>query len=349
MKHWKWLAVATATLVLASLACGGGGEETPVPTDVVEQPTEEPTDEPTEEPVEAGLDYTLEPAFGTADIQSGFVPDPFEVMVMSGGGVDVAALDLGDGCLGYASSAPDYRINWSGESANLRIFFVADEETEDATLIISDPMGNWICNDDFEGWNPLVELSNPPAGQYDVWVGSYMPDVFVAGAIYVTELDIGPGDTVSGGPDDAGNEIAQWASGAVASSEYGSAGWSAIQATGAPDTPECGDIQTAWASATATGLDWLELTYDTPVVPTEINIYETHSPGFIVEVEVIDEMGDYYSIWTGDPELDAECPRIFSLTVTGVDFPVQGVRINLDQTDGNWNEIDAVELVGIVE
>lgn len=43
-----------------------------------------------------------------------------------------------------------------------------------------------------------------------------------------------------------------------------------------------------------------------------------------------------------------ECPRVFSIPVTGVDVPVVAVRIHLDQREGgNWNEIDAVELVGI--
>jgi hypothetical protein len=121
-----------------------------------------------------------------------------------------------------------------------------------------------------------------------------------------------------------------------------------MQATGEPDTDECGDFQTAWASSTSTGVDWLELFYATLVVPTQINIYETHSPGFIVEVEVIDEGGFYYTVWEGDPDPSDECPRIFSIDVIGIEFPVMGVRINLDQSDGgSWNEIDAVELVGI--
>jgi hypothetical protein len=89
----------------------------------------------------------------------------------------------------------------------------------------------------------------------------------------------------------AAGALRQWATGATASSEYGSEDWSARQATGAPDTMECGDIQTAWASATAEGVDWLEASFATAVVPTEINIRETHSPGFIDRVEVRDERG----------------------------------------------------------
>ncbi len=140
--------------------------------------------------------------------------------------------------------------------------------------------------------------------------------------------------------------VRQWAVGAVASSEYSSPDYSAEQATGAPDTPECGDIETAWASEDSDGVDWLEVRFATAVVPTEINIYETHSPGFITKVEVRDEAGLYHTVWEGMPREVEECPRVFAVPVGGVGARVHTVRISLDQTDGYWNEIDAVELVG---
>ncbi|MBN1954120.1 MAG: hypothetical protein JW900_03615 [Anaerolineae bacterium] len=341
MKRFKWVGLAMILLIALALACGGNGEETqPPPTQP--PPTAEPPETPTEEPTVGGLDFMLEPNFGEIDLESGFLPDPYEIALISGGSVDVDTLGIGSDCTGYATSSPDYRIHWSGSSSRLRIFFVPDTAGDDATLIINNPSGGWLCNDDYSDWNPLVEINDPDEGQYDIWVGSYSGTDFIAGTLYVTELDLGPADYVGGG----GEVIAQWAIDASASSEYGNPDWGAVQATGAPDTDACGDIRTAWASATSTGLDWLELTYGTAVIPTEINVYETHSPGFIVEVKVIDEDGYYYSIWEGEPELDAECPRVFSLSVSGVDFPITGIRLNLDQTDGSWNEIDAVELIG---
>jgi hypothetical protein len=142
--------------------------------------------------------------------------------------------------------------------------------------------------------------------------------------------------------------INQWATSAIASSEYSNPGWAAGQATGAPDTAECGDYQTAWASLTSDGVDWLELGYDFPIVPVQIDVYESHSPGFIVRVEVVDEEGYYHTVWEGEPSPVEECPRIFSIPVIGVDVPVVGVRIHLDQhAGGNWDEIDAVELIGV--
>jgi hypothetical protein len=147
-------------------------------------------------------------------------------------------------------------------------------------------------------------------------------------------------------PPSAG-ELSQWASTAIASSEYSTPDWSAQQATGAPNTQECGDFETAWASEASDGVDWLEVGFETPVVPTRIDIRETNAPGSIVEVEVKDEAGQYYKVWQGEPGVVAQCPRVFAVPVSGVPAKVVAVRIHLDQRESDtWNEIDAVQLVG---
>lgn len=156
---------------------------------------------------------------------------------------------------------------------------------------------------------------------------------------------VGPAATPSQPP--VAGVLRQWAGGAVASSEYSSPDYSAQQATGAPNTPQCGDIATAWASETSDGVDWLEVTFATAVVPTGINIYETHSPGFINKVEVKDQAGLYYTVWEGTPGVVEECPRVVSIPVSGVNARVNAVRIHVDQrNDGYYDEIDAVELLG---
>ena len=55
--------------------------------------------------------------------------------------------------------------------------------------------------------------------------------------------------------------IRQWASSATAGSEYSNTDWSANQATGAPDTPDCGDQETAWAPRKGTA--WIGWRWDT--------------------------------------------------------------------------------------
>ena len=150
-------------------------------------------------------------------------------------------------------------------------------------------------------------------------------------------------------PPQEGN-ISQWAISAAASSEYGSSDYSAMQATGAPDTPVCGDQTTAWASATAGTEEWIELTYDTLVFPTQVNIYQTYYPNQVVKVELIDNASVYHIVYTGEPESIEQCPYVLSIPVKDADYLVAGVRITIDQSQiGNWNEIDAVELVGVAE
>lgn len=142
--------------------------------------------------------------------------------------------------------------------------------------------------------------------------------------------------------------IEQWAKEALASSEFGDPSWSAAQATGAPNTEVCGDIETAWASANAGTTDeWLVLSFDTPVIPAEILIYETYNPGSVFRVEVIDQNSTYHTIWEGQPKLIDDCPRVFRVTVEGIDFPVGSVRLSIDQSlHESWGEIDAVKLIG---
>lgn len=141
----------------------------------------------------------------------------------------------------------------------------------------------------------------------------------------------------------------QWASSVTASSEYGSDGWSAAQVTGEPDAyPECGDMTEAWASETPDQKEWLDVSFDTAVIPTEIEIYQTYNPGAITLVEVIDENRIAYTVYEADPTVQDVCPSILTINVDQVAMPVKRVKIYLDQSaTGEWNEIDAVKLIGI--
>ncbi|MBN1145617.1 MAG: hypothetical protein JXA78_00065 [Anaerolineales bacterium] len=145
------------------------------------------------------------------------------------------------------------------------------------------------------------------------------------------------------------NTILQWAVQAVASSEYGSTDWSAMQAVGAPNTPECGDIVTAWASAEGSSLAWIELRYAAPVYASKVEIHQSYNPNQVVKVELIDTQGGYHTVYEGAPALIEVCPYVLSVQIMEQDqqYAVQGVKVSLDQTVlGDWNEIDAVSLVG---
>ena len=178
----KRLLIVALALTVATVACGGGGTapQEDVSTDV--QPA-----------VETGLDFSQSPNFGAVELEAGFLPDPQMVSITSGGAVDVGALGLGGGCTGYASNAPDLRVVYTGPSDNLRIFFVGDGG-EDSTLIVNDPSGTWLCNDDAPngGFDPQVDVQNASDGQYDIWVGSYSSGEYIAGTLYITELNYSP-------------------------------------------------------------------------------------------------------------------------------------------------------------
>jgi polar amino acid transport system substrate-binding protein len=142
-------------------------------------------------------------------------------------------------------------------------------------------------------------------------------------------------------------ELRQWAFSAEASSQRGDPGWSAMQATGMPNTERCGDNDTAWASASSSGVDWLEVRYSVPMRPSRVNIVQSFGPDQVVKVELHDTAGTYHTIYTGQPLSQEQCPYTLSIPVDGADYGVVGIRITVDQSViGGWNQIDAVELVG---
>lgn len=142
--------------------------------------------------------------------------------------------------------------------------------------------------------------------------------------------------------------LAQWATSASASTEYSPVEWSAAQATGVPDVNICADDIRAWASAEPNTVEWLELTYNEPVRPSEILIREVWATGSVVKVEVRDVGGTYHVVFeVPAPTRQVGCPRNFTIRVDGVTELVNAVRVTVDQRlRYDWAEIDAVRLSG---
>ncbi|NDJ59949.1 MAG: hypothetical protein GYB67_02425 [Chloroflexi bacterium] len=127
-------------------------------------------------------------------LAAGFPDDPVALEARGGGPIDVGALDdLPDDCGGFTTAEPIYTLDWSGPAINLRLFFVADTaDADDATLIVHTPDDVFVCNDDFEDANPLVDLPTPTAGTYRIWIGAAAADARAAGTLYITELSLTP-------------------------------------------------------------------------------------------------------------------------------------------------------------
>lgn len=105
--------------------------------------------------------------FGTVTLSPGFVPDPHVAQGRSGGVVQAGTWQ--PGCTGWVSQQADHILVAGGSFANLRVLVRA---RLDVTLVIQKPDGSYICNDDAEGRNPIVQGPFPP-GAYKIWVGSY--------------------------------------------------------------------------------------------------------------------------------------------------------------------------------
>jgi hypothetical protein len=142
----------------------------------------------------------------------------------------------------------------------------------------------------------------------------------------------------------------QWAVQAKASSTYndaqGTSGWSANQATGAPNVDKYADDGNAWTSKTPDGgIEWLDLKYPKPVHAEEVRVRESFGSGAVIKVEIFDEQGAPHTVWAGnDPTTDLNYLLVKFPKTT---FTTDRVKITLaTNVVPGWNEIDAVQLIG---
>jgi hypothetical protein len=136
---------------------------------------------------------------------------------------------------------------------------------------------------------------------------------------------------------------------AVASAVKGPDGpsWSPGKATGPPDTANFGDYATAWASqASDGGKEWLQLKYAKSVEISEINIHETYNPGALAKVVAIMPNGSEKTIWEGTEDTDTGIVERAVKVPKGIRSDQIRIELDTSRVPG-WNEIDAVELVGI--
>jgi len=104
----------------------------------------------------------------------GFTPDPTTSSGQAGGPMQGSALSSEDGCTGSIPNEPQHVLHLGAALPLLRILV---NSTEDMTLVVRGPDGTFHCNDDSgdptNGLNPLVEITNAPAGDYAIYVGAY--------------------------------------------------------------------------------------------------------------------------------------------------------------------------------
>lgn len=139
----------------------------------------------------------------------------------------------------------------------------------------------------------------------------------------------------------------QWATGATASSQYGSDSWAAKQATGKPNVDVYGDNAKAWAPEEKNkGVETLEVTFTKAVYAEGVRIRENLGSGAVTKLELKDIDGVYHTVWTGtDTTKDL---NYLQAAIERTAYKVNGVKVTFDTTKSptDWVEVDAVQLVG---
>ncbi|MDH5493461.1 MAG: hypothetical protein OEY14_16020, partial [Myxococcales bacterium] len=103
---------------------------------------------------------------------------------VAGGSVNANTLDAN--CIGNVGAERNHVLTATAAFPSLRIMAGSQGDT---TLVVQQPDGSYLCNDDTDMLNPVVPLSNAAAGDYRIWVGSIDPTATPAYTLGLTELD----------------------------------------------------------------------------------------------------------------------------------------------------------------
>ncbi|MEQ9813606.1 MAG: DUF4339 domain-containing protein, partial [Azospirillaceae bacterium] len=151
-------------------------------------------------------DWRLAPTFGahTIDTASG----GFLNVDLAAGGDIPAQRSIGGNCVGTIANAPDFRVTLSGGgSGSLDMTALSNEDT---TLVVRAPNGDFLCVDDSPGsLNPFLAIADAAAGDYHVWVGTYIqvPGYFPPATLAIEFVaDGGRRDTIGGADETDRNE-----------------------------------------------------------------------------------------------------------------------------------------------
>lgn len=126
-------------------------------------------------------DWSLDPAYGSLELEAGFPDDPRTVDLIAGGTEDITDL----GYYGYVADAPDLDLYYDAGGFSLTI--KVDNAQGDTLLLINDPAGEWFFNDDYNGLDPQTTFDNPRSGLYSIWVGTVY-DELVPARLVITEF-----------------------------------------------------------------------------------------------------------------------------------------------------------------
>jgi len=130
-----------------------------------------------------GLIASAFAASGSHELDRASFSEDFETYLYAGGNRDVNY--LGGECVGQAAAEPDFQFDVKESLGEMLLAFAAEDDGDDAVLIVNDPSGNWYCNDDaYDGsMNPALLMDLAESGTYRVWVGSYQTGAVFGGTL----------------------------------------------------------------------------------------------------------------------------------------------------------------------
>ena len=131
-------------------------------------------------------DHTAQPLFGTVIGRAGSFVESLEVEIEAGGPNFIRVSGgICDGAIN--STQPDVVVDYrpGDDPASLLNFMVV--ASVDTTLIVREPNGAWLCDDDSgNNANPLVNINGPRRGRYAIWAATF--DGGIADALlFITE------------------------------------------------------------------------------------------------------------------------------------------------------------------
>lgn len=146
-------------------------------------------------------------------VAPGFTPDPRTADGEAGGPFDASTRNAQ--CRGWIGAVSDHTLHVTQPFTNLRVVVASPQDT---TLVIQLSNGTYMCNDDSEGLNPIVEGAFP-AGIHRIYVGTYARNATAPYTIAVTELasttaaslrdDVGAAPTPTPTPAAGGTSLVQ--------------------------------------------------------------------------------------------------------------------------------------------
>lgn len=129
-------------------------------------------------------DVAAAPTYGSAELSSGFMPDPHVIELTAGGDI---AVNEGACNYGKVADAPDFDLYYTATEANT--LYISAISGEDTTLLVNGPDGRWYCDDDSYGdLDPVIAIPKAQSGLYDIWVGTYGEEL-VSATLYISEVD----------------------------------------------------------------------------------------------------------------------------------------------------------------